>query len=106
MPQGNQQPDDAPRWDHRLIESDLRKDADRAWGPTAQTNKAAEEFAEVTAALNRHLNGQQDRDELLRELIDARIMLWQLELMFTEAELEAELETALDDLAHRLNAHG
>jgi hypothetical protein len=90
------------RWDQRLIESNLRKQADRSWGREAQINKAAEELAELTAALNRDLNGQQDREELLEELVDARVMLWQLELMFTAEELEAELDVALNDLEYRL----
>lgn len=104
--QTGQSADDMDRWDSRLIESDLRKRADRAWGAEAQKNKAAEEFSELAAALNRDLNGQQDREELLREFADACLMLWQVELMFTEEELEAALDDALDDLAHRLEVFG
>jgi NTP pyrophosphatase (non-canonical NTP hydrolase) len=94
------------RWDARLKESDLRKRTTRAWGPDAQKNKAAEECSELAAALNRDLNGQQDREELLEEFIDARVMLWQLTLMFTEEELGAALDAALDDLADRLEVYG
>lgn len=94
------------RWDAPLDVSDLRKRAARAWGPVAQKNKAAEEFSELSAALNRELNGQQDHEELLEEFADARLMLWQMELMFSEEELEAALDDALDDLAHRLEVFG
>lgn len=94
------------RWDAQLEESDLREHAAAAWGTDAQLNKAAEEFAELAAAINRDLNGQQDRDEFLRELVDARLMLWQVELLFTERELESGLADALDDLDHRLEVYG
>lgn len=94
------------RWDDPLIESDLRDRAERSWGRDAQINKAAEEFSELSAALNRELNNQQPRDELLEEYADARIMLWQLELMFSEDELEQALEQALDDLEERLEVFG
>jgi hypothetical protein len=94
------------RWDARIERSELRKRTTRAWGPDAQKNKAAEECSELAAALNRDLNGQQDHDELLKEFIDARVMLWQLTLMFTEEELEAALDEALDDLEHRLEVYG
>jgi hypothetical protein len=60
------------RWDAQLEESDLREQAASAWGTDAQLNKAAEEFAELAAAINRDLNGQQDRDEFLRELTAPR----------------------------------
>jgi hypothetical protein len=90
------------RWDGRLAESDLRKRAARQWGKDAQINKAAEELSELAAALNRLQNNQQDCDELLAELVDARIMLWQIELMWTDEELGAALDEGLDDLEHRL----
>jgi hypothetical protein len=98
--------DDTERWDSRLDESDLRERADQAWGSTAQINKAAEEFSELAAALNRDLNEQQCRKKLLAEVADARLMLWQVEALFTEEELEAALDDALDDLAHRLEVYG
>lgn len=94
------------RWDARLEQSDLRHRALEAWGTTAQLNKAAEECAELAASLNRDLNGQQDRAKLLGEFIDATIMLWQVELMFSEEALEAALDEALDDLVDRLEVHG
>jgi len=90
------------RWDDRLAESDLRHRAAMEWGEDAQINKAAEEFAELAAALNRLQNNQQSFDELLDELVDARIMLWQLELLFGDEELADRLDELLDDLDARL----
>ncbi|MFB6237541.1 MAG: hypothetical protein ABEH81_04135 [Halopenitus sp.] len=93
-------------WDDQLVESDHRERAEQAWGRDAQINKAAEECSELSAALNRMLNGQQDRDELLREYVDARLMLWQLELLFDVDEMEEALDVALDDLDERLEVFG
>lgn len=94
------------RWDARLEESALRERADEAWGRTAQLNKAAEECSELAAALNRYLNHQQDHEALRGEFIDTYVMLWQLEVLFHEFELEDALDDALDDLEHRLGVHG
>lgn len=93
-------------WNEPLEASKLRRRADTAWGSDAQINKAAEELSELAACLNRHQNGQQDPDELLEELVDARIMLWQLEAMFGADQIEATTRAALDDLADRLDKHG
>ncbi|CDK38211.1 hypothetical protein [Halorubrum sp. AJ67] len=102
MTESQEDKSEAERWDATLTESNLRMRADMAWSVDSQLNKAAEEFSEFSAAINRALNEQQERDELLQELVDARLMLWQLELRFTDEELAEELETALEDLEHRL----
>lgn len=94
------------RWDEALQESDLRHQAQDSWGDVAQLNKASEELSELTAALNRLQNGQQSRDDLLEEFIDAKLMMWQLELRFSDRELEDALDEALDDLEHRLEVYG
>lgn len=98
--------DSTQTWDDQLSESDLRERSEQSWGRDAQINKGAEEFSELSAALNRMLNGQQPRDELLSEFVDARLMLWQLELLFDEDELEEALDEALDDLEERLEVFG
>lgn len=97
---------DAGRWDARLAQSDLRTRAARAWGDEAQLSKAAEECSELAAAINRDLNGQQDPDDLLTELVDVRIMLWQLTRGFGDAALAARLDERLDDLGERLPTEG
>jgi len=94
------------RWDADLRRSTLRLEAEEAWETQAQITKAAEEFSELTAALNRMLNDQQDHNELLDELVDARLMLWQLELLFDEERLEQALADGLNDLEHRLEVFG
>jgi len=106
MTESQEDKSEAERWDAALSESDLRKRADLAWSRDSQLNKAAEEFSELSAAINRSLNGQQERENLLQELVDARVMLWQLELLFTDEELTEELEIVLNDLDQRLELFG
>ena len=73
----------------------IMREAIRHWGTIAQTSKAAEEFCELAAALNRYLtqiyaheseNDIADLGRLLEgiaeEMADAEIMLQQLRLIF------------------------
>jgi len=92
------------RWDYRLDNSDLRDRAARVWDTEAQRIKAAEELSEAAAALARGLNGQGDHEDLLAELVDARIMLWQMELLYSDGMLEEVLDELLDDLEMRVAA--
>mgnify|MGYP006298527649 CR=1 FL=1 len=86
---------------------DLYRRAETAWGADAQMNKAAEEFAEAAAALNRALNDQGSREDVLEELADVRLVLEQMERSFFEAdEVDAAIARAVDDLEDRLEEHG
>lgn len=81
-------------------------DAQVSWGREAQMNKAAEEFSKLAAALNRDLIGQQDPDELLKEVADARLMLEQLEhSLFNSDHVDAAVQEATDDLIVRLKKY-
>lgn len=85
----------------------LYTDAKTSWGLEAQLNKAAEEFAELAAALNRDLNNQQDREELLQEMADARLMLEQLEhSLFDTVFVDDAIQQAAEDLRQQLNESG
>lgn len=94
------------RWDDRPAESDLRERADEVWGTEAQINKAAEVLSEIAAALNRHINGQQDPDEAGDEFVDARVMLWQMEMLWTDDQLTDRLDVLIDDLEERIERFG
>ena len=52
------------------------------YGYGHQKHKAMEEFAELTEALARDLQGQGDRDNIAEEMADCYIMLAQLELIY------------------------
>lgn len=82
-------------------------DAEQSWGKDAQIIKAAEELSELSAALNRHLNGQQDRDELLQEMADGWVVLEQMDCsLFGPDEVDTAIERATDDLIDRIHEHG
>lgn len=81
---------------------ELYRQAQMQWGHEAQMQKAAEEFAEVAAVLNRALLGQADGDEVLDELADARIMLEQMETLHTDEAVEERLAEKTCDLEARL----
>jgi len=93
------------RWDEPVHDAeDLYSKAAMRWGGEAQMAKASEEFSELAAACARDLNGQQDPEELLEELADARIMLEQIAWHITD---EALLDVSQEKL-HQLDArlHG
>jgi len=82
--------------------SDLYAHAQVAWGREAQLAKAAEEFAELAAEVNRLQNEQTTLDRLISEMADARLMLEQLETDFTDEAVEREYEKKLSQLQERL----
>lgn len=86
----------------RSDRDDLYRRARDVWSTDAQLTKAAEEFAEAAAALNRFQNGQASRNEILAELVDAQLMLEQLQLEFRDAEYQMKFGNALDNLERRL----
>jgi len=81
---------------------DLYAKAQIAWGRDAQLAKAAEEFAELSAEVNRLQNEQTTLNRLLEEMADARIMLEQLETDFTDEAVEQVYQAKLDQLDERL----
>ena len=82
--------------------ADLYAKAQLAWGREAQLAKAAEEFSELSAEVNRLQNQQTTLDILLEEIADARVMLEQLETDFTDDAVQEAYERALSDLRDRL----
>lgn len=93
---------DPSNWDRQIRrETALFGDAIEAFGEDAQFIKSAEEFAELAAALNRYLLGQEDWPTVLEEAVDARIMLEQLRIMGADGSneyLESYTGTRLERL--------
>jgi|GEM_PF-4632251 hypothetical protein len=59
------------------------------FGRAAQTIKAVEEFSEACAVLARHLLGQVDNiEEVREEIADAIVMALQMRYVFGEAEVD------------------
>jgi len=81
---------------------DLYAKVQIAWGRDAQLTKAAEEFAELAAEVNRLQNEQTTLNRLLEEMADARIMLEQLETDFTDEAVAQAYQKKLAQLDERL----
>lgn len=85
---------------------DLYAKAQIAWGRDAQLTKAAEEFAELAAEVNRLQNDQSSVPRLLEEMADARIMLEQLETDFTDEAVDEVYRRKREQLRDRLSNAG
>lgn len=85
---------------------DLYAKAQIAWGREAQLAKAAEEFSELAAEVNRLQNDQSTTARLLDEMADARVMLEQLETDFTDEAVEDVYQRKLESLEDRLSNTG
>lgn len=95
------------RWDEEIhAAGDLYRDASRQWGTEAQMARAAEEFSELAAICARDLNDQADLQDLLNELVDARVMIEQLAEHITDEALEETADEKLDQLDARLFGGG
>lgn len=64
-------------------------DAIELYGVDKQTIKAIEEMAELTQALCRRLQGEDNRDNLAEEIADVAITQQQLEFMYPDEFLDA-----------------
>lgn len=90
-------------WDWRFHGSEkLYTRASMQWGGDAQMAKASEEFSELAAVCARDLNGQADQQELLEELVDARLMMEQIAQHITDEALDEMVEEKLEQLKQRL----
>jgi len=90
---------------------DLEKDGRMAvyrnafikWGRESQINAAFEELGEVIQALAQYQNGKCNLSKLVDEIADARIMLEQIELMYSlELAVHDRIKFKIDRLDQRL----
>lgn len=61
---------------------ELYKQAIEKYGTEKQTDKAIEELAELTAAIQKYLYGRIRKSAVIEEMADVQIMLEQLALIF------------------------
>lgn len=90
-------------WDRRIHDAeDQYSRAAMRWGSEAQMAKASEEFSELAAVCARDLNGQADGEDLLQELVDARIMMEQIAWHITDEALDDMAREKVEQLENRL----
>ena len=72
------------------------------YGYTAQTTMAVEEMAELLNALAKERRGRATQKDIVTEIADVTIMMWQLALMYGEQSVEMEIERKIERLKERL----
>ena len=95
-------PPETPAGNHNILRRALR-----AYGDRAQMMKAAEESAELSAAILRYVspywNGKNHLTGLIEEVADVEIMCKQLRLIFGNDMVDKMIESKLNRLEKRLN---
>lgn len=72
------------------------------FGEPNQMQKAIQELAEAITELSKHLEGRDNENELIEEVVDAAIMIDQLWLMFPADDLSETYLWKLDRLRQRI----
>lgn len=72
------------------------------YGYTAQITMAVEEMAELLNALAKERRGRAKREDIVTEIADVTIMMWQLSNMYGEQSVEMEIERKIERLKERI----
>ena len=72
------------------------------YGCTAQIIMAVEEMAELLNALAKERRGRATQNDIVTEIADVTIMMWQLSIMYGEQAVEMEIERKIKRLQERL----
>lgn len=90
----------------KITESEIMERAIKENGAQRQLAKAAEEFAEAAAAINRYMNDDGTYGQMLEEIADAEIMCKQIRKMFDSELIDAWQKIKLARLALKLGIDG
>lgn len=72
------------------------------YGCTAQITMAVEEMAELLNALAKERRGRATQNDIVTEIADVTIMMWQLAIMYGEQSVEMEIERKIKRLQERI----
>ena len=72
------------------------------YGYTSQITMAVEEMAELLNAIAKERRGRATQKDIVTEIADVTIMMWQLALMYGEQSVEMEIERKIERLKERL----
>ena len=92
------------KWELPWSEEKILKTAVKRYGNTRQISKAAEECAELAAAISRFNANEGDYKEIISELADVEIMCRQLRMIYGDAEIDAARTEKLKRLEKRLKS--
>lgn len=96
-----------PPEDAKLVipiqEIDVCRRAINQYGILRQMAKAAEEFAEAAAAINRHIATEGSHEEIISELADVEVMCLQMRLIYGADAIDQARAEKVARLHRRLN---
>lgn len=72
------------------------------YGWTSQITMAVEEMAELLNALAKERRGRATQNDIVTEIADVTIMMWQLTIMYGEQAVETEIERKIKRLQERI----
>lgn len=86
--------------------NDVLSTALETWGEEAQIDKTIEESGELITALSRYMLGRNDREDVVEEIADVRILLDQLSVLFGSGNVHRAEVEKLERLRSRLDSVG
>lgn len=72
------------------------------WGKEAQLNQLQEECGELVAAVNQYRRGRVSDVEVVSEIADVMILVFQMEHVFGASLLQSQMEIKMSKLKERL----
>lgn len=78
------------------------KKAITKYGCTAQKTMAIEEMAELLNAIAKEHRGRVTPNDIITEIADVTIMMWQMALIYGEQDVKMEIKRKIERLKERL----
>ena len=78
------------------------KEAIAKWGESLQIDMVQEECAELIAAINRFKRGRATMADVVQEMADVQIMLWQAQEIFVAPPLGEAIKGKVERLRQRI----
>ena len=72
------------------------------YGYTSQITMAVEEMAELLNTIAKERRGRATQKDIVTEIADVTIMMWQLSLIYGEQSVEMEIEQKIERLKERI----
>ena len=72
------------------------------FGYTSQITMAVEKMAELLNALAKERRGRAKQNDIVTEIADVTIMMWQLAIMYGEQAVDMEIERKIARLKERI----
>lgn len=89
-----------------MIDAKLMQKAMEKWGSELQMDLAQEECAELIEAIAHYRRGRPDSfEKMVEEIADVKLMVYQLEILFGQSEVDRVVNEKMIRLASRIEAN-